>query len=337
MDTTSHNFTWETYTFGGAHGSSYLKDVAIINENNIWAVGEIHTEETDQFDSNGVWVKPYNAVHWDGNNWELKRILFPVDADKPNSYKSAKGCGAIFVFNENDFVITANTQFAFMNSKGEYFIKTIGFKWEDRFTINSLWGTSSKDFYVVGNRGNIVHYNGNKWTKIESGTDLDIKDIWGDYNDKTGKWEILCVASDYLRNTGRSLLKIENNRITNIDIEPINGRLQSLWFKTNKKYFLVGSGVYTKNKLQENKWRKLPNDEVSVFFQESISAIDINDMIVTGHYSEVIHFNGINWKSYRGEEIPFTNGQLFGSYYKNNIVAVVGSNGREGLLYIGKK
>ncbi|NOX65840.1 MAG: hypothetical protein GXO85_08580 [Chlorobi bacterium] len=75
MDTTSHNFAWETYTFGGVNGSSYLKDVAIINENNIWAVGEIHTEETDQFDSNGVWVKPYNAIHWDGSTWELKRIL----------------------------------------------------------------------------------------------------------------------------------------------------------------------------------------------------------------------------------------------------------------------
>jgi len=74
MDTTSHNFTWETYTFGGVNGSSYLKDVAIINENNIWAVGEIHTAETDQFDSNGVWVKPYNVVHWDGTSWELTRI-----------------------------------------------------------------------------------------------------------------------------------------------------------------------------------------------------------------------------------------------------------------------
>ncbi|MBZ0181527.1 MAG: hypothetical protein K8F60_03660 [Melioribacteraceae bacterium] len=74
MDTTSHNFTWETFEFGGEGGSSYLRDVAIINENDIWAVGEIHTEETDQFDSNGVWIQPYNAVHWDGNTFETKLI-----------------------------------------------------------------------------------------------------------------------------------------------------------------------------------------------------------------------------------------------------------------------
>ncbi len=35
MDTTSHNFTWQTFTFG-QHSSSVLYDVAIINENNIW-------------------------------------------------------------------------------------------------------------------------------------------------------------------------------------------------------------------------------------------------------------------------------------------------------------
>jgi hypothetical protein len=39
MDTTSHNFSWQTFTFGGQAGSCVLYDVAIINENNIWAVG----------------------------------------------------------------------------------------------------------------------------------------------------------------------------------------------------------------------------------------------------------------------------------------------------------
>ncbi|MDA3871728.1 MAG: hypothetical protein PF551_05180 [Candidatus Marinimicrobia bacterium] len=37
MDTTSHNFTWTIDTLG-IYGSS-LRDVAIIDENNIWVVG----------------------------------------------------------------------------------------------------------------------------------------------------------------------------------------------------------------------------------------------------------------------------------------------------------
>jgi len=42
MDTTSHNFIWEIDTLG--IGGSYLNDVAIIDENNIWVVGNIETD-----------------------------------------------------------------------------------------------------------------------------------------------------------------------------------------------------------------------------------------------------------------------------------------------------
>ncbi|MCF8262109.1 MAG: hypothetical protein K9J12_15135, partial [Melioribacteraceae bacterium] len=64
MDTTSHDFNWQTFTFGdGSGGSSYLNDVAIVDENNIWAVGMIY--------ENG---EKYNAVHWDGSEWELLAI-----------------------------------------------------------------------------------------------------------------------------------------------------------------------------------------------------------------------------------------------------------------------
>ncbi len=45
MDTTSHNFTWQTFTFG-EHSTSTLYDVAIIDENNIWAVGEIYMNDS---------------------------------------------------------------------------------------------------------------------------------------------------------------------------------------------------------------------------------------------------------------------------------------------------
>ena len=66
MDTTSHNFTWQTWTFG-EHSSSVFIDVAIINENNIWAVGEIYMNDSlGQPDPNA-----YNVAHWDGSEWKL--------------------------------------------------------------------------------------------------------------------------------------------------------------------------------------------------------------------------------------------------------------------------
>ena len=68
MDTTSHEFTWQSWEFGTT-GSSTLYDVAIIDENDIWAVGEINIADTS---INGYTT--YNAVHWDGTKWELKRV-----------------------------------------------------------------------------------------------------------------------------------------------------------------------------------------------------------------------------------------------------------------------
>ena len=43
-DTTSHNFTWEIDTLGI---SGSLRDVQIIDENNIWVVGEIEVDDPD--------------------------------------------------------------------------------------------------------------------------------------------------------------------------------------------------------------------------------------------------------------------------------------------------
>jgi hypothetical protein len=38
LDTTSNDYSWQTFTFGGAASSSF-EDVVIVNENDIWAVG----------------------------------------------------------------------------------------------------------------------------------------------------------------------------------------------------------------------------------------------------------------------------------------------------------
>ena len=46
MDTTSNNFTWQTFTFGDGSESSFLYDLSIVDENNIWCVGEIYLRDS---------------------------------------------------------------------------------------------------------------------------------------------------------------------------------------------------------------------------------------------------------------------------------------------------
>lgn len=94
MDTTSHNFTFETFTFGDI-SNSYLFDVAIINENNIWAVGEILIADTS-----AIGYTEYNAVHWDGNQWTLHRIMFYTICGQQS--RTPYPASSVFAFSEND-------------------------------------------------------------------------------------------------------------------------------------------------------------------------------------------------------------------------------------------
>ena len=191
MDTTSHDFTFQSWTFGTI-GSSVLYDVAIINENNIWAVGEIMIADTS---INGYTT--YNAVHWDGSEWTLHKLYFyTIPGQQDTGVYEAR---SILAFDENNIWITSGSQITKWN----------GIRQTNRHSspvyVNKLWGTDNNNIYAVGYNGQIAHYNGTNWQRIESGTTLNINDIWGDYNYKTQEWEVLAVASNKFFNEGSKI------------------------------------------------------------------------------------------------------------------------------------
>ena len=186
LDTTSHNFTFEKYTFGGQAGSCTLYDVAIIDENNIWAVREIYLlDSLGQPDPNA-----YNTVHWNGNQWELIRIK--TNACGGVTYPPIK---TIFAFSSNDLLF-AHINGSISHYNGTEFTNDCSLIRQLNGSAIKIWGISRIDFYVVSGSGLIAHYQNGVWNKIESGTDLSINDVWGSYNPDTGEDEILCVASN---------------------------------------------------------------------------------------------------------------------------------------------
>jgi hypothetical protein len=316
MDTSSHNFTWQTFTFG-EHSSSVLYDVAIISENNIWAVGEIYMN-----DSLG---KPdptyYNTAHWDGIKWAFKKILYK------GGIWSIK---TIFAFNANDiwfsgYVRYYNGQFI------ELPIPDILMGW----VINKMWGTSSNDLYVVGNNGNIAHYDGKNWQKIESGTDLQIYDIWGDYNTRTSEYEVLAIASYVAHGTERKLYQIRNGQAIDISSSPIERSLTGIWFIPNRHYYVVGSGIYEKKLLNDEKWKN--NDgEFTHYYTVSVRGTEINNVFVVGALGEILHWNGISWKSLQNEGVGRYGGYV-GITTKNNLVAMAGGYLNQAVITICRK
>jgi hypothetical protein len=111
QDTTNHNFTFQTWSFG-AHSISILYDVAIINENDIWAVGEIYlNDSTGQPDPHS-----YNGIHWNGIEWTVLKI--PTLAWNSTNIFWSDPLKTLWAFDQNNLWVTTGDQV--INFNGNY-------------------------------------------------------------------------------------------------------------------------------------------------------------------------------------------------------------------------
>ena len=229
---TSHNFTFEIFTFG-QHCNSVIYDVAIINENNIWAVGEIYMNDSLGNPDPSL----YNIIRWDGISWKPERIYY-----KDNQGQAFLApLNTIFTFNENNIWLGSDIVFHWDGTTYKSIVipDAVFNNW-----INKIWGSSSNDIYIVGNNGNIALYQNGTWTKIESNTTLPIRDIYGIKKQNNENFEILSVADSYGSNEGSKIISIVDNSAKTIWNDGRPYGLVSIWFIPNRKYFAVGDGLW---------------------------------------------------------------------------------------------
>ena len=312
MDTTSHNFSWQTFTFG-EHSSSVLYDVAIIDENNIWAVGEIYTKDSYTYDSLGKWIDPYNAVHWNGSDWELIRIYYNY-----RGTPSWSPIRTIFAFANNDIWYSSG-----LHWNGKIFEQPDNGAF-DGWEPNKMWGTSSSDLYAVGNNGNIAHYDGISWKKIESGTATNIYDVYG-ITDKNGSQRIFCAVSDF-ETTLKGILEISNNQINTLTSN-IFGNIYTAWALNTNQLFAGGHGLF---KYRNNVWTKV-NIDASLIYR--IRGDAVNNIFAVGGSGLITHFNGVNWQNQNVEA-----GASFKSCnMKGKTIVTVGEKNSKAIIAIGKQ
>ena len=306
LNITSNNFTWQTYTFGDPNaGSSELYDVAIIDENNIWAVGEINVS-----DSSGDGYTTYNAVHWDGNKWELKRIPFLYNGQ--NFYGPIN---LIFAFSKEDIWFGIGNMIHW-NGQKYISIQLPSNAWGP-YRILKIWGESGNNFYIVGESGSIAHYQNGQWSKVESGTTTNINDIWGYYEPTAEKSTILVAASELFGSGEYKLIAITGNQAKDTLNFPYSRRLKSVWFKNiYSPIYICGADIM---EYKMNRWKLY---DISNWAMEGIRGNNVNDIIAINAIGTVYHFNGLNWnkdESLNGK-YAFNNITI-----KNNTVIAVGS------------
>lgn len=317
MDTTSHNFVWEIDTLGDY--GSYLNDVAIIDENNVWVVGNIETDSGS-----------FNAAHWDGSEWKLKNYLGKW------GYFPAK---SIAVFSDGSIWLGSSCSIYKIVDDETTQLWECDWGNGESGIVNKIWSSSLNNIFFVGNNGSIVHYDGSEFTRMESGTEVDLTDIWGTMDNTTGI--VIIWTSGYDESTdGSIVLTLDNGewktvyeRFPNFTGNTIDDKVHftpmasTLWTVTESENLWVGggSGVYTLNDKYEStaySYIDIENEVGYFSFPWKIRGNGKNDILIVGENSSIFHYNGASWNWY--EQIYSTNTKLVNVAIHLNFAVAIG-------------
>lgn len=312
-DTTTQNFTFETYEFGDGFESSYFNDVWIFDKNNIWAVGDVNKTST---------TGRTNIVRWDGERWfgfldELTSSgLTGIWAlDTSNIYFAS---GAVRKYENNAIKIIDLTQLTFSEGQG----------------VHKLWGSSENNIYGVGPWGTIVHFDGSAWTKIEFDTQWKFDDITGDK--ETGI--AYATAKNQQFNTIIVSISTSSANIIYKSIDKEMNLTSSTLSMIGKEIYLARTKIWKFN--VENKEIVLLDDLPPGYGIHAIAINNLNDIYFYGDKvqegEKMVHFNGVRFKEFN---LGTSNTTIFGGAYAIKNLSVMGafSNNKAYLIKVERR
>jgi hypothetical protein len=290
--------------------------VAIINDTLAYAVGEIYKR-----DSVGNWDPlPYNLVKWNGQRWQLLRIQFYTFCGQAGT--GSYPAKSIFAFGPDDIWIGMNgSQVVRWNGQTQSSPECTP------VSINKLWGENPSSIWAVGNNGQIAHYDGVRWRRIESGTGVDLLDVHG-----SPDGYVVWACGHYSSNVQTVLLLQRSGRWGVIYDGPMRDRTDSLSgayesiYAPNARLVYVATGsrsiIYRAltNTRGEAKGVIMPPTFASV--PKSIRGNGVNDWVVAGVFNVLGHFNGYAVKHF--QELYDIDGRLLSVAQRQNVVMAVG-------------
>ncbi|HVD61074.1 MAG TPA: hypothetical protein VNC11_09415 [Gemmatimonadaceae bacterium] len=140
-----------------------LKAVWGSSASDVWAVGDAQT-----------------IMHFNGTGWSS----MPVPDDIP-SYAS-ESLNGVWGSSPTDVWAVGGLGAPVVGSIARIFHFS-GTAWSavpldagvDFYDLNSVWGSSASDVWAVGRAGRILHYDGDHWSIVPSGTTETLLSVWG--------------------------------------------------------------------------------------------------------------------------------------------------------------
>lgn len=331
LDTTSHAMIWEVDTiFTGF--VNWAMDVAIINDTTIWVVGDFELDDPE--DTLTSFEERFNLVEWNGTNWELEKIVTPNSTN--------------LTLIRSVFVIDPNT--IWTGGWAPFFWD--GVKWSrpnigswpafDNYgQITAIWASSPDDVFFGSVNGQINHWDGSGFTRMETPTNVHLTDING-----TGPSDVWAVGNDLsiAKSTVIHYDGVEWKLLYETGVTPgwtsidssLSGNIkqvQTFDNFTNEAWILGNTyGIYHTTS------ETAPDaDLIKIEFKgkplSKLRGNHPNDLYIAAHYSGVFHYNGIDIKEY---SLP---GDLYinGMDVRKNLVIIIGFEGKYLVAYRGIK
>lgn len=192
-------------------------------------------------------------VQWDGSAWTLFRY--------DGTSVAAKGLG--------DFATPARS-----------------------YTLRGVWGNSPTSVFAVGDSGVVLRYNGTTWSRMTTGTTVQLNDVWG-----SGPTDVYAATA-----TGR-LLRFNGTTWSFVAGVQAPGQLRSVWGNASNSVYTVGDGglVYRYNGSSWSRVR-LPTREVLY----AVWGSGGSNVYVGGGGGALYRWNGTVWtpeKAHNGNSL----------------------------------
>ncbi len=215
--------------------------------------------------------------------------------------------------------------------------------------LNACWGLSSNDMFFVGDAGHIYHYDGSKFTEMQSGTTKNLRSVWGTSNSDV--W-----TGGHTDATGQSILLhydgVNWQEVSNLSSPPLNiypgaygHSLEYVWSTDSSGHkIVIPSGSTVWRKTDNGSWRSdttlIPNRTTDGGFiaLAGTQGNNADDFMTVGGWGWVGHWNGKTWKKY--EELYDYGNPNYGALsfsMRGNTACVVGVKNGQSWIAVGTR
>lgn len=190
-DTTSHGFSWTFDTSANVPGT-ILNDVVLVSDSVAYIVGRIYSRDS----SGNILPFASNTLEWDGFHWSLKKLLYS-DGSAIFPIIPIRG---ILVHGRHEAWLSSGSiwHWEVDSTIAKMVFSRLQFP-DPNVVLTSLASNGTLPVYGYGTHGQIVVWDGTSWTIQQTGTVVDISDVWVDASGRSvwacgyGSSLFLCV------------------------------------------------------------------------------------------------------------------------------------------------